>query len=121
MNYRHKLLAGGKWQELTFFEQMANVGSEVERTIIWREKNKQNSLNAIERALELMDLTIADRRNRKRLKELSRLREAIVDYFYFDNRYGSTDELWQKYFYAFSYAARMNRHNRVDAKNDGKE
>jgi hypothetical protein len=38
MNEQHKNLAAGKWNSLAFFEQMANVGSEVERAIIWREK-----------------------------------------------------------------------------------
>ena len=40
-NYYHKQLALGKWNKLSFFEQMANIGSEVERTINWRYK-KQN-------------------------------------------------------------------------------
>jgi len=31
--YFHKELADGKWQLLSFAEQMANIGSEVERTI----------------------------------------------------------------------------------------
>ena len=35
--------------------------------------------------------------------------EALVDYFICDNEYGSTDELWQKYFYHFNYAAALQR------------
>ena len=66
--YQHKDLAAGHWQELSFFEQMANVGSEVERTISWKNKgNLEYSQKAFERALELLDLTIADKRNQKRL------------------------------------------------------
>ena len=34
----HKELASGKWFVLSFFEQMANIGSEIERTISWRKK-----------------------------------------------------------------------------------
>jgi len=108
MSYQHKKLAAGRWKKLSFFEQMANIGSEVERAIIW--KNKQNdsySQKAVERALELLFLTIADIKNRKRLKELTRLREALVDYFYCDNQYCSTDRLWQKYFYGFNYALKI--------------
>ena len=41
MNIQHKQLAGGRWLELTFFEQMANIASEVERTISWKNKNNQ--------------------------------------------------------------------------------
>ncbi|MBA2123766.1 hypothetical protein B9J78_02340 [bacterium Unc6] len=108
MNYQHKQLASGKWFKLTFYEQMANIGSEVERAILWREKNTQFSLKAIYRALELLDLTISDTKNCvvSRLKELCRLREILVDCFCFDNYYSSTDEFWRKYFYPFYYAAR---------------
>ena len=111
MSYQHKQLSGGRWFELTFFEQMANIGSEVERTILWRNKNKEYSIKSVERALELLDLTIADDKNRSifRLKELLRLREVLVDYFYFDNQFSSSDKLWRNYFYAFNYAARMNK------------
>ena len=88
MNYQHKQLAKDGWQKLSFFEQMANIGSEVERTILWKNKNNfEYSIKAIEKGLELLDLTINDLKNRKRLKELTRLREVLVDYFYFDNQF----------------------------------
>ena len=109
MNYQHKQLADGRWFELTFLEQMANIGSDVNRTIIWKDKNSEYSTKSIERALELLDLTIADIKNRMRLKELTRLREILVDYFYFDNIYSSSDKLWENYFFAFNYAARLNK------------
>jgi hypothetical protein len=103
----HKELASGKWQKLSFMEQMANIGSEVERTIKWNRKNSEYSRQAFERDLELLDLTISDKNNLSRLKELVRLREILVDYFQFDNIYQSTDKKWQNYFYAFNYAARL--------------
>ncbi len=110
MSFQHKELAAGRWFELSLVEQLANVGSEVERAILWKEKaNKDYSTKAIERALELLYLTIADAKNRKRLRELTRLREALVDYFYADNQYGSSDELWRNYFNGFGYAARVKR------------
>ena len=108
MNIQHKELAGGRWNNLSFFEQMANVGSEVERTIKWKNKNnKEYSDLAFFRALELLDLTIADPKNISRLKEIVRVREALADFFAFDNTYHSTDKSWQNYFYAFSWAARL--------------
>lgn len=108
MDYQHKELAQDRWLKLSFFEQMANIGSEVERAIKWREKNKDYFRLAFERALELLDLTADDIRNKSRLKELLRLREVLADYFCFDNIYGSTDKKWQNYFWAFNYAARIN-------------
>lgn len=102
-------MSAERWFKLTFFEQMANIGSEVERTISWKTKgNLEYSQIAFERALELLDLTIADKRNIKRLKELLRVREALADYFEFDNEYKSSDKLWQNYFYPFNWAARLN-------------
>lgn len=109
MNNQHKNLAGGRWQKLTFFEQMANVGSEVGRAINWKNKgNVEYSRMAIERALELLDLTIDNEKRRSRLKELMRVREALADYFVFENSYNSTDKSWQDYFYCFNFAARAN-------------
>jgi len=110
MIYQHQQLASGKWYSMTFVEQMANIGSEVERAIRWAEKNnKEYCRLAFERALELLDLTLADRRNRGRLKELARLYEALADYFAFDNDYKSSAKSWRGYFYAFTYASRLGR------------
>lgn len=105
----HKNLTEQKWFSQTFAEQMANIGSEVERTIIWKNKNNKSYQKlAFERALELIDITRLDPKNKPRLRELSRMREVLVDWF-FDNQYRSSDESFQKYFMAFNYFARINR------------
>ena len=109
MKHQHPGLASGKWEGLSFSEQMANIGSEVERKIIW--ENKKNTLysqKAIRRAFELLSLTITDQKNKGRLKELTRLREVLIDYFFGQNQYSSSDRLWQNYFYAFTYLSRIN-------------
>jgi hypothetical protein len=108
MSVQHQQLAGGKWNDLSLVEQMANIGSEVERTINWKFKgNNEYSQKAFERALELLSLTIDDKKNRKRLKELVRDYEVLVDYFAGENLYGSSDKLWHNYFFAFNWAARV--------------
>ena len=109
MTYQHKELASGRWGKLSFPEQMANIGSEVERALKW--KAKENTVycrQAFERALELADLTLDSARGFARLKELARLREAIVDYFSGSNSFMSTEVSWRKYFAGFTYAARRN-------------
>ncbi len=107
---RHRSLAAGRWRELSFVEQMANVGSEIERSIDWKAKDRADyGARAFERALELLDLTIADPGNRGRLRELLRVREALADYFVFDNVYQSSDEAWRRYFRFFLTAARGDR------------
>jgi len=109
MNPQHKGLAKGRWRQFSLLEQMANIGSEVEHALKWKAKNNTSySQQAFERSLELLDLTLDDRKNSPRLKELTRLREAIVDYFFGKNEFKSTDELWRKYFLSFTYAARKN-------------
>lgn len=111
MSYQHHELAAGRWNRMPFAEQMANIGSEVERTISWKSKGRSDyGERAFERALELLDLTIADTKNRKRLKELTRVREALADCFAFDNSYRSTPESWQRYFRCFLIAARGRMH-----------
>jgi len=110
MTYQHKDLAAGRWQQMSFVEQMANIGSEVERALNWRTKNNQDySQKAFERALELIDLTLDSVTTRSRLKEVARLREALVDFFAGSNQFGSTDILWKKYFLPFAFAARRER------------
>ncbi len=97
-----------RWQQLSFVEQMANVGSEVERSLGWRNKNKDYGQRAFERSLDLMDMTMGDVRNKSRLKELARVREAWCDFFAGSNQFFSTEQSWKKYFYSFNFAARRN-------------
>ncbi len=107
MTYQHKELAAGRWGDLLFVEQMANIGSEVERALRWQAKhNPAYSQKAYERALELVDLSLDSVRGFSRLKELARLREALVDYFSGTNQFMSTETSWKKYFSCFTYAAR---------------
>ena len=93
-----------RWFKLSLAEQLANIGSEVIRAINWKEKGRKDySKEATLRAIELIDLTIEDRKNRYRLKEVLRLRELLADFLWFDNQYNSTAESFKKYFYAFNY------------------
>jgi hypothetical protein len=108
MSIQHQTLASGRWQEMTFHEQMANIGSEVERSLNWKDKgNSEYSWMAFDRALELLEITVADDKNKKRLKELARLKEFLSDYFAFGNSYHSTRKNWHDYFFGFNYMSRL--------------
>lgn len=110
MSALHPDLADGRWQTFSLIEQLANVGSEIERALKWRAKGKQaRALSAFERGLDLLGLTISDPRHRCRLKELTRLREVLLDSFVGENDYGSTDEAWHRYFHPFGVAASASR------------
>ena len=108
MDYLHKNLAEGGWQKLSLVEQLANVGSEARRALKWKEcGEKKIAENCFWRALELVDLTIADKRWAGRLKEILRLREVLCDYFFDAGNYRiSSDEL-NRYFLPFALNARQ--------------
>jgi hypothetical protein len=107
--YQHKNLAAGRWNQLSLIEQMANIGSEVERALNWRiKKNADYSQKAFERALELIDLTLDNNNSYAHLKEITRVREAIVDYFSGANQFMSSESSWRNYFLPFTYASRRN-------------
>jgi hypothetical protein len=107
---QHQSLAAGRWQTFTFVEQMGHIGGEVERALNWKQKgNPIYSEQAYMRALELLFFSLDDPRNIRRARELTRLHEALVDFFQGSNQYGSSDVLLRKYFGAFVYAARKGR------------
>lgn len=109
MSIQHANLAAGGWQRMSFCEQMANIGSEVSRALNWQKKGKIDfSQKASARALELLDLSLDSVGSFPRIKELARVREALVDYFYGDNQFASSELLWRKYFDHFNYAVRKN-------------
>ena len=96
-----------RWAKMTIFEQLGNIGGEVERAISWRNKKDFDySRKFFFLAIEMIDRTLPLYHKFSTLKEFCRLREALVDYFYGQNEYGSTDESWRKYFLAFALAAR---------------
>jgi hypothetical protein len=106
----HTGLTDARRQAFSLVEQLANVGSEVERAMRWSSKGRpDHCIDALYRGLELLDLTIADPRHRRRLKELTRLREVLLDYFLGPNEFGSSDEAWHGYFHAFGMAAALER------------
>ena len=107
MTYQHQDLAAGRWQALSLLEQMANIGSEVERAIKWKEKNNpEYSTKACERALELLDLSLNHPGNKTHFREIARTREALVDFFLDKNTFSSSEKIWRRYFLEFATAAR---------------
>jgi hypothetical protein len=76
------------------------------RATRWQKKgNAKYAILAFYRALELTDCTLAQPLNNSKLRELTRMRELLVDYFIGKNIYGSTASSWQSYFGAFTVAA----------------
>lgn len=110
MTVQHQQLADGRWAQFSLMEQLAHVGSEVDRAAHWKQKrDTASSQKSIDRALELIDLTLEDQRWTKRRKEIARAREVLCDHFYGDNQYQSSTESLQRYFFSFAMAAAKNR------------
>lgn len=109
MAWQHKTLAAGKWQKLSLVEQLGNIGSEISRAIHWQRKDEKLFRGAIDRALELFDLTISDPRWRKRLKELTRAREFLCDAIFGGENYVEKLEDFDQYFLNFVLAARAGK------------
>lgn len=107
----HKSLAAGRWSTLSIVEQLANVGSEVERTINAYESGKKERWeNALARALELFDLTAADARwAGARRREVLRAREEFCRLFFAapgDKIPADSAARQKKYFLQFAVARR---------------
>jgi len=107
----HASLSAGRWHTLTLNEQLGNVGSDVGRAIQAKARHDDMRFQgALERALELLDLTLTDDRWRgPRRREISRAREVVCDFLVGDNDYSSTGESLDAYFFAFAVAARRDR------------
>ena len=87
-------------------DQLGNIGSEVGRALHWQGKDDELFRGAVERALELFDLTISDSRWAGRLREIARAREVFCDAVYGGKEYGSSLKDLDRYFFQFALAAR---------------
>lgn len=107
----HAGLAGGRWATLTLPEQLANVGSEVERAIRASETGRRDRFEPAEaRALDLFDLTAGDDRWRgARRREVLRAREEFCRLFHDGAVPPESARGLQSYFLGFAVLARRGR------------
>lgn len=102
----HKELAAGRWFDFSLVEQLGNIGSEVLRASRQKDKDEKAFWLAVERALELFDLTLGDWRWKGRRREIARAREVFCDAVYGGKLYKSSFEGLVRYFDQFAFAAR---------------
>lgn len=103
--FKHKNLAAGRWFTLSLAEQMGNIGSEVWRVSRAKREGDERFWGAVERALELFDLTLDDPRRKGRRWEIARAREVFCDAVYGGQLYKSSLEGLVSYFDQFAMAA----------------
>jgi hypothetical protein len=106
----HKDLSQDQWFALSTIQQFANIGCDLDRAFRWKNKGDEGQfLKAFDRTWELLQLTIADPKNRKILHEACCLKEAIGSYFFGDNIYGYTEEALSAYFFNYNYMWALQR------------
>lgn len=107
-NFKHQSLAAGQWHAFSLAEQLGNIGSEVNRAIkAYGDPTRFDQ--AVERGLELFDLTLGDHRWCKRLKEIARARELFCDAAWGNCEYNTSLESLNTYFHYFALAARAKK------------
>ncbi len=101
-----------RWATMNIFEQMGNIYSEVGRSIIAKQHNKQRDCDfAVVRAIDLFDATVDDLVKQKspRTKEVLRAKDqylhAIYDQSTASNIFADVD----RYFMQYAIAARLRR------------
>jgi len=96
-----------KWHNYNLSQQFGNIGSEILRAIN-REKvgDMAGRQKALERSLELIDFTISDSGNSRRLKEIVRLRELVAGNYLNNDYYQVSLEDLNKYLLAFGLLAK---------------
>lgn len=104
----HPSLAGGRWQSLSLMQQLGNVGSEVDRAIRAHAQGKRDRFErALDRALELFDLTATDPRWKlHQRREILRAREQFCRVFFDETAETDLPTYLNKYFLQFAVAAR---------------
>jgi hypothetical protein len=75
----------------------------------WHGRDEGIAAGAFARALELLDLTLADSRWRGRRREIARARELLCDAAAGGTEYGTTLPDLDRYFLSFAVAARLRR------------
>lgn len=107
---QHEQAASGGWAEKPLVEQMANIGSEVGRSVrAHADGNAMRFEHALARALELFDRTAADARwAGPRRREILRAREEFCRLFFDPNVGAGSAGGLNDYFLQFAVAARRS-------------
>ena len=70
-----------RWLKFSKTQQMGAIAAEIMRAKTWEGKEKENFLSSLERALQLIDLTLEDKRWKKWLAILFWLRDETAKFY----------------------------------------
>ncbi len=96
------------WAKFSLAQQMANIGSEVNRAL-QAKGNHMRYWGAVTRALDLFYLTVEDPRWKGRLKEILRVRELFAAAALGSNEYNTSLQDLDRYFDFFTWLACSDR------------
>jgi hypothetical protein len=96
------------WTKFSLEEQMANIGSEVSRTLR-AGGNQARYWGAVTRALDLFYLTVEDPRWKGRLREVLRVRELFATAALGSDEFNTSLEDLDRYFDCFVWLVRSDR------------
>lgn len=103
----HTAMSQGRWDELSFAEQMGNIGGEVARARSADERGDIERRNkSIARALELVDLTLRTAISQPRKRELELFRDVIARAR--EDQAGASLEMIEQYCLPFGIVARKH-------------
>ncbi len=95
-----------KWFSLSLAQQLGNIGSEVGRAAKWQGKDENSFWGAVSRALDLFDITQADKRwKESRVLEIGRAKEIFADAVLGGHEYKSSLKDLENYFMQFAIVA----------------
>lgn len=97
-----------KWSDMTLFEQMGNIGSEVGRALSAKKRGDKSAMTgAFYRGLDLIDYTaeLWAKDKSPKLKELLRARELFASSIVTDKE----EPGLENYFFQYALAARSDR------------
>jgi hypothetical protein len=99
------------WQTMSLAEQLGNVGSDFERAVRWKQKNKPElAEGALRRTLDQLDWTLADSRHAgPPRREIARLREEVCREVLAEEVDTISVAQLQRYFLAFATVARKHQ------------
>jgi len=70
-----------RWEKFNKSQQLLMIGSEFLRAKTWQYNDQEKFSSALERALELIDLTLSDSKWKDNLRILLGLREEVVKFY----------------------------------------
>jgi hypothetical protein len=99
-----------RWLNSSIAFQLGNIGSEICRARLgYEQMDEEIFKQSLERALELIDLTLSGRHRQGRLREFCRLREIVADWYCQSKVYQVSFESIEEYCTQLITAQRMKK------------